>query len=175
MKKVLLSLVILFLLTGSLSVLAQTDNLSSPGLTPDSPLYFLKAWKETIQTFFTFGAENKAKQYLYLAEVRLAEYQRMIEKGKTEIAQKILEKYEKQLDHAIQKIEELRGKGKDTEDISQKIEDAIVKHTAVLERNLSKVPEAARKGIEKALEVFSKAVEKIRSRPEKEKACTDSG
>ena len=75
-----------------LAVPANAAELPSPGATPDSPLYFLKTWKESIQTFFIFGFENKAKQYLHLADVRLAEYQKMIDKGKKKIAEKTLEK-----------------------------------------------------------------------------------
>ena len=63
-------------------------------IAPDSSFGFLQTWKESIQTFFTFGAENKAKQYLHLADVRLDEYKKMIEQGKTDIAEKVLEKYQ---------------------------------------------------------------------------------
>ena len=92
--------------------LAQEVELPSPGLTPDSPFYFLKSWEEKIQLFFTFGAENKAKQYLHLSEVRLAEYKKMIEKGKTEIAEKTLDKYQKQLDRALGKSRKSKRKRK---------------------------------------------------------------
>jgi len=175
MKKILFSLIVLSFLIGGLSVLAQENNLPSSGMTPDNPLYFLKAWKETIQTFFTFGAENKAKQYLHLSDVRLAEYQKMIEKGKTEIAQKTLEKYEKQLNHAIAKIEELKQKGEDVKDVSQKLEETISKHIAVLEENLQKVPEAAKNGIETALESSNKVFEKFTGRTKEEQKCLNSG
>ena len=131
MKKILFSLIVLSLLIGGFSVLAQDNTLPSPGLIPDSPFYFLKVWKEQIQLFFTFGAENKAKQYLHLSDVRLAEYQKMIEKGKTEIAQKTLDKYEKQLNRAIEITEELKNKGKDVKDISQRLEDTVGKHISV--------------------------------------------
>lgn len=120
MKNIIFSLIIVSFLIVGCQVKAQ-ENLPDPGLTPDSTFYFLKTWKESIQTFFTFGAENKAKQYLHLADVRLAEYQKMVEKGKTEIAEKILAKYEKQLNHALSKVEELNTQGKDTKDISEKI------------------------------------------------------
>jgi hypothetical protein len=175
MKKIFLSLIILSFLIGALSVLAQSDNLPSPGTLPDSPFYFLKAWKETIQNFFTFGAENKAKQYLHLAEVRLAEYQKMLEKGKTEIAQNTLDKYGKQLDHALQKIEELKNKGKDTKDISQKVEDTLNNHIEVLQRNLQKAPEAAKKGLQNAIENSSKVIEKAGGKTKKENSCLNSG
>lgn len=152
MKKAFFSLVLLSLLIGGCGILAKDDTLLSPGITPDSPFYFLKTWKEKIQLFFTFGKENKAKQFLHLSEVRLAEYQKMLDKGKNEIAQKTLEKYEKQLSQAVQKVKELKQKGKNVEDISQKVQDSLGENIEVLQRNLQKVPEAGKEGIERALE-----------------------
>jgi len=175
MKKMIYSLILLTLLFGAISVLAQNTNLPSPGILPDSPFYFLKAWKEVIQNFFTFGAENKAKQFLHLADVRLAEYQKMIEKGKTDIAQKTLDKYQKQLDHTLQKIEELKNKGEDTTGISQKVEDTVNKHIEVLQGNLEKAPEAAKKGLQNAIENSSKVLQKAGGKTKKEKSCLDSG
>jgi len=136
----------------SVVVLANAAELPNPGATPDSSLYFLKTWKESIQTFFTFGLENKAKQYLHLADVRLAEYQKMIDKGKTDIAQKTLDKYERQLNKAFQvMIKKTKAK-----DILPSLKDEPIteKHIGVLEENLQKVPEAGKKGIEKALETL---------------------
>lgn len=175
MNKILLSFLIAVLFIGAFSAMAQNNSLPSPGITPDSPFYFLKAWKETIQTFLTFGAENKARQFLHLADVRLAEYQKMIEKGKNEIAQKTLQKYEKQLDHALQKVEELKTKGIDVQGAAQQIENTLNKHVEILKINLQNVPEAAKTGIQKALESSSKAIEKAKVRTGKEKTCVDSG
>jgi len=123
MKKAPFLLITLIILIGGLSVLAQGTSTVSSGITPDSPFYFFKTWKENIQLFFTFGQENKAKQFLHLADVRLAEYQKMIEKGKTEIAQKVLDKYEKQFNNATQKIEELKKKGKNVMSLEQQLEE----------------------------------------------------
>jgi hypothetical protein len=179
MKKLLFSLVILsFLISGF--VLAQQNELPSAGITPDSPFYFLKTWKETIQTFFTFGAENKAEQYMHLANVRLAEYQKMIENGKTDIAQKTLNKYQKQLDQATQIIQNLQEKGNDVGEISQKAQDAVLKHIEVLQENLQNVPEAAKKGLQKAIENSSKVIEDVKGKikevkGQKETACINSG
>ena len=159
MKKILFSLIVLSFLIWGYGVLAQNNDLPSPGITPDSPFYFLKSWKESIQTFFTFGEENKAKQFLHLADVRLAEYQKMIEKGKTEIAQKTLEKYEKQLNHALEKAEEVREKGKDIEKLKETISEKIIKHQEVFNNVLEKAPEEAKKGIENAIEMSQKGFE----------------
>ena len=52
---------------------AQDEELPDPGLTPDSPFYFLDNWGKNIGMFFTFGDEAKAKKALKYAEERLAE------------------------------------------------------------------------------------------------------
>lgn len=178
MKKILLFLFVLVFLSVLAGILAKaaeetdqpsgvgggyspiTTNTVDSGLTPDSPFYFLKTWKESIQTFFTFGAENKAKQFLHLSEVRLAEYQKMMEKGKTEIAQRTLEKYEKQLNRALEKAEEAKEEGEDVEKLKEGIGEKILKHQEVLESVLEKVPEEAKKGVEKAIEASRKGFEK---------------
>ena len=100
-KKFLIVLIIfsfIFANSASAAILPSREIIA-----PDSPFHFLQDWKESIQIFFTFGAENKAKQYLHLAEVRLAEYQKMLEKNKIEIAEKILIKYQNQLSRAFSK------------------------------------------------------------------------
>jgi hypothetical protein len=141
-----------------------TSTLPDPGTTPDSPFYFLKTWREQIQLFFTFNAEQKAQQYIHLSEVRLAEYKKMIEQGKTDIAQKVLDKYQEQLDRATEKAKELKDKGKDIKDITSKIEESVAKHSEVLKENLDKVPEAVKRGIENAIENSKKGIEQMRER-----------
>ncbi|MBI4691977.1 MAG: hypothetical protein HY773_00825 [Candidatus Terrybacteria bacterium] len=125
---IIFSVLIVFSLVFSTSALAKDFELPKTGITPDSPFYFLKAWKESIQTFFTFNTEQKAKQYLHLAEVRLAEYQKMLEKGKEKIAEKTLTKYQNQLNRALSKVEELKNKGKDVKDLTQQIQEVASKY-----------------------------------------------
>ncbi len=157
----IIGLVALSLLIFSSAASANAAFFSGKDLiTPDSSFSFLQTWKESIQTFFTFGLENKAKQYLHLADVRLNEYKKMVEQGKTDIAEKVLEKYQKQLNHALDKAKELQDKGKDIKDLSQKIEGAVSRHLEVLQENLQKVPEQAKKGLENAIENSQKQVEK---------------
>ena len=160
MRKIVLSLIIFSFLFAA-AAFAQEIDLPSPVLTPDSNFYFLKSWKESIQTFFTFGAENKAKQFLHLAEARLAEYRKMVEKGKMEIAEKTLEKYEKQLSRALEKAEKVKEGGKDAEKLKEEISEKILKHQEVLEGVLEKVSEEARKRIENAIESSRKGLEKV--------------
>lgn len=177
MKIISLLIISVFLFSLGAGVLAQEADLLSLGLLPDSPFYFLKTWKEQIQLFFTFDAEKKAEQYLHLADVRLAEYQKMIEKGKEEIAQRVLVKYEKQLGHALSKAQELQNKGKDNQGLLKKIEDTTVKHISVLEKNMEKASENAKKGFEKALESSKKVVQEkaVRTFEVFEAKCIEAG
>jgi hypothetical protein len=64
------------------AVFAQDDDLPDPGITPDSPFYFLDKLGKNIGMFFTFGAEAKAKKALRYAEERLSEARAMAEKNK---------------------------------------------------------------------------------------------
>lgn len=64
------------------AVYAQDEELPDPGLTPDSPFYFLDTWGKNISMFFTFGDEAKAKKALHYAEERLSEAQAMAVKNK---------------------------------------------------------------------------------------------
>ena len=158
MKKTILFAIIFSFLFAA-AAFAQEIDLPSPVLTPDSNFYFLKSWKESIQTFFTFGAENKAKQFLHLAEARLAEYRKMVEKGKMEIAEKTIQKYEKQLNRALEKTEEAKEKGKNVTALKEEISEKILRHQEVLLEVLEKVPVEARKGIKNAIENSQKGVE----------------
>ncbi len=158
---IIFSALIIFSLIFSTVALAKDFELPETGITPDNPFYFLKTWKESIQLFFTFDLENKAKQYLHLAGVRLAEYQKMIEKGKTEIAEKTLTKYQNQLNRALEKANELKQQGKDIKDLTQEISQIIPQSLEILQNVLQKVPEQAQKGIENAIENSRKYLEKI--------------
>lgn len=186
MKKLISILIIGSLFLAGAHALAQSASLPDPGVTPDSPFYFLKTWKEQVQLFFTFNAEKKVQQFLHLADVRMAEYQKMLEKGKTEIAQKTLEKYQKQLDRALQKAEELKAKKdarkeksdqieKETSTTTPKIKELNERHIQILQKNLEKVPEAARESLRRALENSTKLKERIQEKLDKRSATDDMG
>jgi len=152
----------------------SSTDLENPGILPDNNFYFLKIWKEQIQLFFTFNAQKKAKKYLHLSEVRLAEYQKMIEKNKPEIAQKSLEKYQKQLNLALENMEKTRNKGKDISDLVQKVTTATTKHIQVLQQVLAKNPEQAQKGLTNALESSQKGYLKALNAIQKQKGENNS-
>jgi len=162
------SVFLFFLGTG---VLAQETELPDPGMTPDSPFYFLEIIAEEIGTFFTFGDLKKAERHAALAEERLAEAQDVIEKGKSELAEKTLERFENQLEKSIARAEKAMAKGKNTEKVIEvvaKVGQATSKHLEVLAEVYEKVPEQAKSAIENAMKAsirgHEKAVEALKAK-----------
>jgi hypothetical protein len=153
MRKILLIIASLVLVGFAGGVLAQETELPAPGLTPDSPLYFLERISEGIGTFFTFGDLKKAERYATLASERVAEAQAVVEKGKPEFAEKALTRYEEQLNRSLARAEKAKAKGQKVEKVTETLAEATGKQLLVLEGVLEKVPEAAKVAIVKAKEV----------------------
>lgn len=146
-----------------MGVSAQEAELPDPGLTPDSPFYFLETITEAIGTFFTFGDLKKAERYTVLAAERLAEAKAVVEKGKPELAEKILERYENQLNKSMSRAEKAMVKDKDAEKIAEvvfKVGKATSVHLEILAEVYGKVPEQAKSAIENAMKASVKGHEK---------------
>jgi len=77
--KIKIVIIAFALLVTPVLVFAQNGTvLPSPGLTPESPFYFLDRWGEGLQDSFTFNFESKARlQVIFVAE-RIAEFDVMI-------------------------------------------------------------------------------------------------
>jgi len=168
-----ISLLITLALSFSLGpvVLAQETELPNPGLTPDSPFYFLETIIEEIGIFFTFGDLKKAERYATLAAERLAEVQAMSEKGKHKFIEKTLQRYEKQLNKSIARAEKAQAKGKNIEKVMEvvvRVGQATSKHLEVLAEVYEKVPEQAKQAIENAMKAsirgHEKAVEALKAK-----------
>jgi len=162
-KTISLLITSVFLFSLGTGVLAQETELPDPGLTPDSPFYFLETIVEGIGTFFTFGDLKKAERYATLAAERLAKAQAVVEKGKPELAEKTLARYENQLNKSMVRAEKAMFAGKDFE----KVMEAIAKagkttsvHLEVLTEVYEKVPEQAKTAVENAMKVSVKRHEK---------------
>jgi len=163
MKTISLLIILVFLFFVGTGVLAQETELPDPGLTPDSPFYFLETITERIITFFTFGDLKKAERYATLAAERLAEVEAVVEKGKPELVEKTLERYRMQLQNSIARAEKAMLAGKDFE----KVMEAMAKagkttsvRLEVLTEVYEKVPEQAKPAIESAMKVSLKVHEK---------------
>ncbi len=163
MKAKFLLITLVFLLSLGTGVLAQETELPSPGLTPDSPFYFLEMIAEEIGTFFTFGDLKKAERHIILAAERLAEAQAVVEKGKPELVEKTLERYRIQLQNSVARAEKAQTKGENTEKVMEvmtRVGQATSKHLEVLAEIYEKVPEEAKTAIENAMKVSVKGHEK---------------
>ena len=163
MKAIFLLIISVFLFSLGTGVLAQETELPDPGLTPDSPFYFLEIIVEEIVTFFTFGDLKKAERHALLAAERLAEVQAVVEKGKPEFAEKTLERYRMQLQNSIARAEKAQTKGENTEKVMEvlaRVGQATSKHLEVLAEVYEKVPEEAKPAIENAMKVSIKGHEK---------------
>lgn len=82
MKKYLLGVFLIILLSGSAKALAATTSVN-PGILPDSKWYFLDKFGEWIDSLFTFGAKNKAELAVHQAQERAAEIQALLQKDPT--------------------------------------------------------------------------------------------
>ncbi len=88
------------------AVYAQDEELPDPGITPDSPFYFLDKLGKNISMFFTFGAEAKAKRALRYAEERLSEAKVMAAKNKIREMTRAASDYEGFMVMVNQRLEE---------------------------------------------------------------------
>lgn len=153
MRKVSLSIALLVLVGFAGSAWAQTDELPEPGITPDSPFYFFERFFEGVGTFFTFGDVAKAERYAALAAERVAEAKAVVDKGKPEIAERALTRYQDQLEKALAKADQAQAKGKSVSEVTETVAQATAKHQTVLEEVLERVPEQAKAAISRAREV----------------------
>lgn len=172
MIKNIFIIVLAVLFSVNLALATETIDLPEPGLTPESPFYFLDTWGEKLGLAFTFAAEKKAQKAKYYAEEKLAEVRAMIEEKKTEKLQKSLDKYQNYLDQAVAKAEEAKKQGKDVEELLATVAEATQKHLLVLAGVYEKVPEQAKEAIQNAMEKSSQgqknALEAISGEKKKE-------
>jgi len=163
MKTISILITSVFLFSLGAGVLAQETELPDPGLTPDSPFYFLETIVEEIVTFFTFGDLKKAARYAALSAERLSEARAVVEKGKPEFAEKTLARYEDQLNNSIARAKKAQAKGQSTEKVMEvlaKVGKATSVHLEVLAEVYNKVPEQAKPAIENAMKASLKGHEK---------------
>lgn len=152
-KRIFLSFITIALLLNSIAYAQAPEKLPSPGITPDSPFYFVDVWGKKMGLFFAFGTQAKAKKALEYALERLAEAHVMAAKNKPEKVREATNRYEENVAIAIDKTEEAKKKGKDISQLSEIVALAASKHLSVLDGVMDIVPEAAKDAIGKAKEV----------------------
>lgn len=134
-----------------------TSSLPEPGLTPDSPLYFLDTLGENVGLALARSPENKAKKAFSHAEEKLAEAKNMAEKGKAKAAEKATKKHDEYTEEATENLGKAKALGRDVEALAAHIAEKTLKHQAVLARVYDKL---VAKGNENAAAAVQRAMEK---------------
>lgn len=145
------------------------DTLPKAGLTPDSPLYFLDTLSENIGLAFARSPEDKAKKAFKYSEEKLAEAEKMAEKGDEEATEEATGKHGDYLDEMNDNLSKAKALGKDVEALAAHIAEKTLKHQAVLSRVYDKLvakgnvnaAAAVQRAMEKSLNGHNKALEAI--------------
>ncbi|MCK4273958.1 MAG: hypothetical protein KAW90_03620, partial [Dehalococcoidales bacterium] len=128
---------------------AQDEELPDPGLTPDSPFYFLDTWGKNIGMFFTFGNEAKVRKALQYAEERLAETRAMAAKNRVREMERAANDYDGFMAMVNERLEAAVQEGL-SDNISERVALATEKHLRVLDRVKDQVPEQAKGALTRA-------------------------
>lgn len=138
--------------------------LAYPGkVLPDSPFWPLKALRDRIWLWITTNSSRKAELKLLFADKRISMSKILFERGKPEIGYSTLTKAEKYLEEASNLEKENRKKGIDTSEILERLANASLKHTEVIDEILEIAPEDARPNIISAKEYPKKVFEESRN------------
>lgn len=176
MKKILLafSLFCIFYLVFSSSVLAQTAtgtesarvdyDLPYPGILPDSPLYFLKTFRDRFYSFLISDPVKKAEFDLLTADKRLGAATVLFDKGKRELAETTISKGENYFEDAIKnlKLSKMQGRPIDI-GLMTDMELSSKKHKEVLlqmtEKSDGKLKEKFLKDLERSEKFITEVME----------------
>lgn len=138
--------------------------LSYPGLLPDHPLYFLKAARDRMISFFTSNPLKKAKFNLLQADKRTQASYLLAETGKIDLSQSTFSKAENYFEEAINNTKEAKSQGIGIADMARSLRLANLKHKEVMVDITGKLSTKERKKFdieEKRLVDLGKEVEKI--------------
>jgi len=164
------------------AITAQELDISEPTLLPYSKFYFLKNWKNAIQSVFTFGQVKKAELNLKIASEKLLEARKLAEKTNNP---KILNKATELYQNKIEAVQKNIAKFKETATTSVAVSKFLDKFTKqqilqeqILDKLASQVPASALEKIqqvrERQLEQFGQVMQKLEDK-DKIKARVEKG
>ncbi len=144
---ILLSLVTVIIWHSLVSIAYGQTTIPSAGLTPENNLYFLDKLGESLQEFFTFNPEGKARLQITFAAERVAEIKVILEtkgieaKG-LEVAQNRLQAH---IANAVNIVEKQKASGENVNDLAKELNNKLEAPKLVLAQSF--------KDQERALEV----------------------
>jgi hypothetical protein len=141
-KIIIISLLFVGLLFAQAPVKAQTQDplpeLPGPGLTPNSPLYFLERAAEAIGEFLTFNTEAKAKLQAKRALERIAEVKAML--AEKEVNPKglnvAIDRLQANVAKAAEIVQKEQQKGKDVSKLAKELDTDFEVRKRLLKRVL---------------------------------------
>ena len=145
-------------------VYASTDSL------PGSPLYGVKQATEQVQLFLASTETKRAELHIKFAQRRLEEVQALAE-IKGQVDEEALAAMAEETELALEETEKAPAQEKPT--LLDKLVSLTERQQAVLTRVQAEAPEAAQKGLNRALEVSQQGHERAREALEKEKPGQD--
>jgi len=145
-------------------VYASTDSL------PGSPLYGVKRATEQAQLFLAPAGAKQAELHIRFAQKRMEEVQALAE-IKGQVAEEALAAMSEETELALEEAE--KAPAQDKLALLDKLVNLTQRQQAVLGRVQTKAPEAAQKGLSRALEASQQGYEKVREALEKEKPGRD--
>lgn len=170
MKKILAVLLAVAMLGSA----AAQPQLMNPGLTPSSPFYVFDQAAESFELALASipvigGPELKAKIHANHAEERLAEARSLSERNRSRMAEKAVNRYQKQIELA-----QRQGLQANSTDFNTRFQNVTGKHVDVLEDVRKRVPEQAQGAINRAIENNRKIPEGLKAKPGKGKEVRPS-
>lgn len=117
-------------------------------VTPDHPLWPLKAIRDRVWLFVTVDPYRRSELNLLFADKRLVASQKLFEKEDFETGYSTLTKAEKYLENACNVETEIRSEGGDTTELAERLINASYKHRLVIEQILLNAPADAKGNIE---------------------------
>jgi hypothetical protein len=151
---------LMLLLVTTAPAFASSDDLPSPGLTPDSPFYSLEVLWEKILISLTFDPEKKANLIAEIAGEKVAEAMEMVEENKAEAAQVSLQLYENYLQEVLEIINTSEP-ANDLTGLNEKLQQVTQKHLEVLETLSSNAPDSLKEALKETKELVEESFETL--------------
>ncbi|MBL7159250.1 hypothetical protein ISS85_02145 [Candidatus Microgenomates bacterium] len=173
-KLMTIFLIVVSIFLSSMTVFAQEEvpeasssqkieyTLPYPGILPDHPLYFLKAFRDKILDVLVQDPIKRIELNLLMADKRLNMGACLIEKGKPVLAETTVSKGEKYFLKIIEELQEIeeQNRGMD-QNLLKKIEESSLKHEEIILELLEKAPDEQKIGLNNSLELIKNIQEKL--------------
>lgn len=133
-----------------------------PGILPDHPLYSVKALRDKIMGFLIRDPLKKTEFNILMSDKRVIMGTQLIEKDKTELADKTLNEANDFYLAALAQAANAKKQGREiSNDLKSRLTNSLAKHKEVLTEFKEKVPENYQEGYKKILELVNSAEAKL--------------